>query len=275
MMDVNVYLRGGGTRLAAYLGALRQIEEQGGHVAAWAGASAGGLLAAVLASGYEHDRAIDLMMSTDFRQFRDFRPIGALSRYGLYAGKKLEKWLHRVTEARRFKDLDTHLAIMALDIETGQPQIFSNTNTPDALLATAIRCSVSIPGVFAVRRLNGRVFIDGGLAKAQEAQLFPNNSLPCVTIRLVRSESRRAAPGKFGFAAYVHRLAELLFDAVDNTRVPGSDWKRTLIVQTGAHAAFDFNLSTDQKHELYTMGYEQCRQYLDLKAVATEPARGD
>ena len=274
-MDLNVYLRGGGTRLAAYLGALRRIEEQGGQAATWAGVSAGGLLAAVLASGYTHDRAIDLMMSTDFRQFRDWRPTAMFRRYGLYAGKKLEKWLHEVTEDRCFKDLDVPVAIMALDIETAKPYIFSNQSTPETTLATAVRCSVSIPGIFALRRLNGRALVDGGLAHVDEAELFADNTPPCVTIRLVRQCPRRPAPEKFGFVTYVRRLAEMLFDAVDNVRVPGDHWQQSLIIKTGAFAAFDFELSTEDKQALYRMGYEQCGKYLDLNALAPERARGE
>ena len=97
-MEFNLYLSGGGTRLAAYLGALREIEERGGRVAQWAGSSAGGLLAAVLASGYSHEQALSLLMRTDFRQFLDFRPTGVLRRYGIYAGKRLEKWLQSPCE---------------------------------------------------------------------------------------------------------------------------------------------------------------------------------
>ena len=66
-MELNVYLRGGGTRLPAYLGALRQIEEQGGHVRAWAGVSGGGLLAAVLATMLISAGVISHLMNVENR----------------------------------------------------------------------------------------------------------------------------------------------------------------------------------------------------------------
>lgn len=266
-MDLNVYLRGGGTRLPAYLGALRQIEEQGGQVRAWAGVSGGGLLAAVLASGYDHEQAVELMMNTDVRQFSDLRPWAWFRHFGIYAGRKLEKWLKQVTEARRFKDLDVPLAIMAMDINTHKPFIFSNQNTPDVLLATAIRCSVGVPGLFAIRRLHGRPLIDGGLVHAQDRDLFPPNDRPTVTMRIVRDQPRRLDEGRFGLGTYIRRLAELLFDAVDNARVRGDEWKKSLIIQTGHYAAFDFKLTNADKQTLYQMGYDQCRQHLDLKAI--------
>ena len=267
-MDINVYLRGGGTRLAAYIGALQGIEEQGGRVVAWSGVSAGGLLASVLASGYSYSQALDLALKTDFRQFLDFRPSGVLRRYGIYAGKKLEKWLNEVTEGRRFGDLTVPLSVAALDIQTGEPYVFSTEKTPDALLATAIRCSVSIPGIFAVNKLNGQVLIDGGLADVAESEMFPDTMRPCVTIRLVHAKSQRNEDEKFGLGTYVRRLAELLFDAVDNARVSADRWKQTLLIQTGKYAAFDFEMSADDKMALYHAGYEQCGKFLDLDAIA-------
>ena len=273
-MELNVYLRGGGTRLASYLGALRQIEEQGGRVRGWAGVSAGSLVAAFFAAGHTHQDAVDLLMDTDFRQFRDFRPTATFRRYGLYAGEKLEQWLTQITEGRRFQDLEVPLAIIAYDIESNQPVVFSDRNTPDALLATAIRCSATVPGLFALHRVNDQPLIDGGLAQVDEQVLFPWGRHPCVTIRLVRKRPRRSDEQKFGFGTYVRRLAELLFDAVDNVRVPSDRWRQTLIIQTGAYAAFDFNLTGEDKQALYQMGYEQCREYLDLNALAAETTDG-
>jgi hypothetical protein len=102
---MNVFLVGGGTRLAAHLGALKAIEEQRGPVGAWAGASAGSLIAAVRAAGFSHGMAVDLMLETHYRQFFDVRPLEIFRGYGLCSGKRLEKWLNVVLRGIRFKDL--------------------------------------------------------------------------------------------------------------------------------------------------------------------------
>ena len=268
-MDLNMYLRGGGTRFPAYIGALRRIEEQGGRVVAWSGVSAGGLLAAVLACGYSYSRAMDLAIATDLRQFLDFRPTGVLRRYGIYSGDRLEKWLGEVTEGRCFADLDVPLSITAMDIEAGEPYFFTAARTPDVSLAKAIRCSVSIPGLFAVNKLNGHVLIDGGLAEADESELFPDAGRPCVTMRLVRDRAPQREDRKFGLGIYIRRLAELLFDAVDNARVPAESWKQTLLIKTGEYAAFDFELTAEDKQAMHDMGYQQCGEYLDLNAIGS------
>ena len=271
-MDLNVFLCGGGTRLAAYLGALRDIEERGGRVTHWAGSSAGALLAAVLACGYSHQQALNLLMKTDFRQFLDFRPAGVLRRYGIYAGKRLENWLNTALEQRQFKDLRKPLSVIALDIEAARPFVFSKELTPDAHLATAVRCSVGIPGVFAIRRYTGRTLVDGALAQIEESNLFPDlSSRPLVTIRLVRDRpARTARSGRFGLAAYVTQVASIMLDAIDQARVAAAQWKNTLLIDTGPYSSINFELSRDDKQTLYRMGYDQSRKYLDLQAISSK-----
>lgn len=85
-MQTDVFLQGGGTRLAAHLGALRAIDECGGRIAAWSGASAGSLVAAVMASGFMPAMAFDLMLETDYRQFLDMRPMSLFRGFGLCSG---------------------------------------------------------------------------------------------------------------------------------------------------------------------------------------------
>ncbi len=279
-MDLNIYLSGGGTRLAAHLGALRDIEERGGRIAHWAGSSAGALLAAVLASGYSHQQALDLLMGTDFRQFLDFRPSGVLRRYGIYSGKRLEKWIGTALQHRCFADLDTPLSVVALDIESGRPFVFSKELTPQIPLAAAVRCSVSIPGVFAIRRLEGRTLIDGALAHIDEPDLFPDTTRPLVTIRLVRDRfaQKTNTMSRFGLATYIMQVASLLLDSVDRARVASGQWNNTLLIDTGSYSSIDFELTVDDRQKLYHMGYDQSRRFLDLEAVTgpTPPqARGE
>lgn len=273
-MDLNICLLGGGTRLAAHLGALHGIAEQGGHVSGWAGASAGSLVAAVRACGYTHEMAVDLMAETNYRQFLDVRPIGLIRGYGLCSGRRFEKWLDGILEGKRFGDLDTHLAVVCTDIQSGEPFIFSNERTPEAKVATSVRCSIGIPGVFAVRRLHGGILIDGSLATIDDEMLFPDSPNQTVTVRLVRNQAAKLAPtAGFGLATYVQRIAGMLLDAADEPSISGDKWDNTLLVRTGGHSSVNFDLSTEERGELYQMGHEQCMKFLNLRERALSAAQ--
>ena len=269
--ELHVCLMGGGTRLSAFLGAIRAIEEQGGQVVGWAGASAGALLGSVLASGYSHERAVDLMNRTDFRKFQDFRLFGLFRNYGLYAGANLERWLDDVLESKRFADLSVPLAIVCTDIQEGEAKVFSKETTPDVKVSSAVRASVGIPGVFAVHRHGGRILVDGWLSRIDDASLFSTQQRPLVTMRLVRNPKEKAPkPKSFGVASYIRQVANILLDAVDDTRVAVDRWRRTLLIDTGHHSSINFDLTEEEKESLYRMGYEQCHKYLDLEALLAD-----
>lgn len=268
----NVFLLGGGTRLAAHLGALQAIEEHAGPVRGWAGASAGSLVAAVRAAGYSHDQAVELMLETNYRQFFDVRPLELLRGYGLCSGKRLEKWLNVVLRGARFSDLKSHLAIACTNIETGAPQVLSPIETPDVNVAAAVRCSVGIPGLFAVKRLNGAVLVDGGLTPIDEGLLFPPQSGSVLTIRMLRDRQSRPMRTGFGWASYVQRIASLLLDAGDDPRFSAPPTQSLLTIRTGGHSAVDFDLTPHDKRDLLRSGYEQCLEHLRAEWSAPRPA---
>jgi NTE family protein len=264
-MSFNVFLLGGGTRLAAHLGALEAIERTVGKIDRWAGASAGSLVAAVRASGHSHEQAVELMLSTDYRQFFELRPLELLRGYGLCSGRKLEKWVHVVLKGARFRDLEAPLSIVTTDIVTGEPFLFSNDATPDAFVSEAVRCSVGIPGLFTVKRLKDVVLVDGGLTPIDEAQLFPAEAnARTLTIRLVRDKVVKAMQvgGMFGWASYAQRIASLLLDAGDDPRCFPSHSDRVLSIRTGPHSAVDFDLTENDKRDLYDRGFRQCQELL-------------
>lgn len=256
-MHCNVFLLGGGTRLAAHLGALKALEERGGRIAAWAGASAGSLVSAVRASGYTSAQAFDLMLNTDYRKFFDVRPLGLIRGYGLCSGKPFEKWLDGVTGGKCFQDLDVPLSVVCADVDTGEAYICSNDLTPDMKISTAVRCSISIPGIFAVRRVNGSILVDGSLARVEPSMIFPNSSVPAIAVRQVRNQAARMTQaGPPGFTDYVKRVADLILNATDDRSSPEL-WEHNLFIRTGHHSPVNFDLTSDDKHELYEMGYQQ------------------
>ena len=261
-MKSHVFLLGGGTRLAAHLGVLRAIEEQFGPIAAWAGASAGSLVAAVRASGFNHEMAVDLMMDTNYRQFFDIRPLGLIRGYGLCSGKKFEKWLDGVLCGICFEDLDVPLAIVCSDVETGEPYIFSKEKTPKIKVATSVRCSISIPGVFAIRPVNGDILIDGSLAKVDPTMLFPTDHAPSIVVRMLRDRVAKLMNRRgFGFSTYVQRVADMILDATED-RISPELWTHDVLIRTGHHSPVNFDIAEDGRRKLYQLGYEQCLQHL-------------
>jgi len=265
-MSWNVYLHGGGTRLAVHLGALKALEEHNADITAWAGTSAGSLVAAVMACGYSHQAAFELMMETDYRMFLDRSALRMLRNYGLCSGRKFESWLDNVLGGARFKSLDRPFAVVATDVATGNARIFSHDHTPEIKIATAVRCSIGIPGIFGVRRLGAEAFIDGAFAAVDPAELFPNPNAPSAVVRLHRDPAAELPRKRLGLAAYIGRVMEIMLRCADDLCCP--EWfthdLRLAIDHSGPMA---FGMAAEEKQQLYEQGYQKSRRMLGESPV--------
>ncbi|MFY9150284.1 MAG: patatin-like phospholipase family protein, partial [Smithellaceae bacterium] len=195
---VGLVLSGGGARGAAHIGVLRVIEELKIPLHCIAGTSIGAIVGGMYAAGLSPDDIEKVMTSMDWNNiFRDkppssdmtFRRKQDASQYlidfdlgikdgrlampkGLLQGQNLNMLLKSVLlHTESISDFD-HLGVpfraVAADIETGEAVVLGKGE-----LVSAIRASMSIPGVFAPVEIDGKMLVDGGVS----------NNLPVDTAR--------------------------------------------------------------------------------------------
>jgi len=262
MLDLNVFLLSGGTRVPVHVGAVKALEQGGARVAAWAGVSGGSLVAAVFACGYSSDEAAKLMLRTDYRRLLDPSPISLIRRLGLYAGRRMQRWLDHVFHGRTFRDLDAPLSVLATDVATGEPFIFSRETTPDVKLATAVRCSTSLPGIFAIPHVDGRALVDGCFAAVTPQMLFPNPQRTSFVVRMEETEPPRTVPqSSLSRRGYVFHVANMILRNLKPLSHPEL-WDYHVRVPVGSAASLKFHLTPDQKRDLFDRGYNTCRNVL-------------
>src|SRR6187549_3229601 len=186
---IGLVLSGGGARGAAHIGVLKVLEENHVPVDAIAGTSMGAVVGGLYASGLSAADIERVMTSVDWQDaFRDrparadlnFRrkledqtylvkfPLGLkggefrLPR-GLVQGQKLTQILRGLTlpvaPIADFDDLAIPFRAVATDIVTGDRVVLDHGD-----LTTAMRASLSAPGVFSPVDSEGRMLVDGGLS---------------------------------------------------------------------------------------------------------------
>lgn len=171
-------LGGGGSRGAAHIGVLRVLEREGIRVAAVAGSSIGGLIAAVYAAGYSPDEIEErLAVLQNTRLFRH-PPRVPNALIGLDG---VASELSAVLGDIRFEDLEIPLAVTALDVASSEEVIIREGSVMEAVLAT-----IAIPGVFPSRAINGYELVDGGLSNPVPVQVARSLAprLPVVAVAL-------------------------------------------------------------------------------------------
>jgi NTE family protein len=186
---VGLVLSGGGARGAAHIGVLKVLEENHVPVDAIAGTSMGAVVGGLYATGLSAADVERVMTSLDWQDaFRDrpprtdlnFRrkqedrnflvkfPLGLKGRKfrlprGLVQGQKLTQTLRALTlpvaQVQSFDDLAIPFRAIATDIVTGDRVVLDHGD-----LTTAMRASLSAPGVCSPVEVDGRLLVDGGLS---------------------------------------------------------------------------------------------------------------
>lgn len=193
--SVDLVLEGGGVKVIALIGAIRALEENGYTFERISGASAGSIVAALVAAGYSMSELEETFSNLDYKKFADAGPLSRLgiigktasliSKKGVYEGAYMRSFMYELLAkkgVRTFGDLklaaadkshtihdDYKLVILAADITRGTlarlPWDYADygLNPDDQLVADAVQASASLPFFFKPVKLKNSYLSDGGI----------------------------------------------------------------------------------------------------------------
>ena len=197
---IGLVLAGGGALGMAHVGVLKVLEEQRIPIAFVAGTSMGSIVGAAYATGQtvpEMERVLiesnwdEIFSDSVAREELPYRTKAGYNReiygdtkisledgklvtpFGVVQGQRLLPVLQRLysnapASPSDFNKFRIPLRVVAADIETGQAVVVAKGDLP-----TAVRASMSVPGVFAPVEMDGRLLVDGGVV----------NNLPMDVVR--------------------------------------------------------------------------------------------
>ena len=154
---VGLALGGGGARGIAHLGVWQRLRELGVEFHCIAGTSIGAIAGAIIAAG-RVDEALKWCAESDWKKLPKLFMETQFTSKALTKGTRVEKLLAELVGAKAFDELSTRFAAVATDLNTGERIVMQ-----DGDLLSAVRASMSIPGVFRPVERDGRILIDGQL----------------------------------------------------------------------------------------------------------------
>jgi len=153
---IGLALGGGAARGFAHVGVIQVLEEAGIKPDLVTGTSAGSLVAALQASGRTGSQLQRIADTMDEATFADWT-LPLFSR-GMLRGDALARYVSQQVGGRRIEDLPLPLGIVATDLHSGQAVLFQRGD-----IATAVRASSAVPGLFQPVPISGHEYVDGGL----------------------------------------------------------------------------------------------------------------
>ena len=151
-------LSSGGARGSAHVGVLKVLEEYGIVPDVIAGSSMGAQVGGAYAAGAPLADLEDLFRSSSSgRVIRTLMPTIPWS--GWSSGREVSRFLRRLVGDRRIEDLPVPFAAVATDLQSGLPVAIES-----GPLASAIRASLSVPGLFTPVWIDEHLLIDGGVS---------------------------------------------------------------------------------------------------------------
>lgn len=152
---VALVLSGGGARAFAHVGAVRVLRGAGVPIDAVCGTSMGAIVAAGVAAGWG-DEEIDTRMRSAFVTSNPLDDI-ALPLVAMTRGCKVDRRLEEQFSGWDIADLPIPFFCISADLATGTHVAHRRGHLP-----TALRASISLPGVLPPVTVGGQVLVDGG-----------------------------------------------------------------------------------------------------------------
>ncbi len=113
------------------------------------------------------------------------KSIGGLAPQGLVSTEPIQRTIRRAAAHGLRPDgwvAHPNCWAVACDYQSGERVVFGSTGAPPAHVAEAVAASCSIPGFFQPVRINGRLYVDGGLHSMSNADLLAACSLDLVVV---------------------------------------------------------------------------------------------
>nr|WP_314541053.1 patatin-like phospholipase family protein [uncultured Massilia sp.] len=157
-VKIGLALGGGAARGFAHIGVIKALEAQGIRPDIIVGTSAGSVVGALYASGYDGFSLQKIALEMDEATISDWAIPFFGKSTGVLKGDALQAYVNKAVRNQPLEKLKIPFGAVATDLKTGKPILFRRGNT-----GMAVRASSAVPGVFQPVTIGGVTYVDGGL----------------------------------------------------------------------------------------------------------------
>lgn len=189
-----------------HAGFLTGLADAGIQPTAYAGTSAGGMVAAFAAAGMPLRKLEELLLKQTRKNFWDPDPIGAVKELrrghgftGLLKGERFRRQLEEHLPVRTFEELKYPLLLVAANLSEGTHDVFTSGE-----LAPRVHATCAYPGLFRAVPIDTHYYWDGGLVDKAPALALSQSAigkeLDALLVHYLPSRTRKVLGGPLVYA---------------------------------------------------------------------------
>ncbi|GEM_PF-574142 len=151
-------LGGGGAKGLAHVGIFKELEKNNIPIDFIAGTSIGAAVGGLYARHLDSDKLHSETKEISLNSPTSISDLNIIPKYSIYKGKKLDSYIHKFTQDRDIEDLWIPFICISSNLTNPQMVLHSSGS-----LSTAVRASISVPGLFPPVIIDGQIHVDGGI----------------------------------------------------------------------------------------------------------------
>ena len=290
MVIQNLIFEGAGINGMAYIGVIRELEEQKliNDITYIAGTSSGAFMAVMICLGYTSYELEDFIKTLDINQVVSancFQKLyNLITGWGLYSRKPLRKKLEilfnnkynkNITFSELYRATGKFLVITVSDVINKESVYVHPYNNPNIPVLDILLASISAPIVFKLDRKT--YFVDGGLTDNYPIWIFSDytllreekyNELRNMTIpeNTLGIKILEEVDYKINnIISYILSIFNSMSQQLENVVRPEHYDVQTIGLEGRITDAFNFDLTNEQIDDLIQYGRKETRKYLESR----------
>jgi len=247
MKKVGLALGGGGVRGTAHIAYLEAMEQCGIKPQIISGTSAGAIVGALYAGGFNPQDILGLLDGFLGKERRRILPLMRKRKNGGLIAAFARDYFERILPKKRFEELDIPLKIVTTNFHTLEEKVFEHGDILPALMG-----SIAFPNVFIPQYVQGEYYMDGGATNIVPFDIIRSSCdvLIAIDVSLVRS-NQFSLSTKNALRATWAATHETLISAKQK-QTPVEIFERP-----------SFSKAATMEFHKYKMVYQQAQEYKD------------
>lgn len=162
-------------RGCAHIGVLKRLEELSLQPQFISGTSIGAIIGALIADGYTANEIQDIFVTSKFGF--DFNYLRFSE--SLLSSKRIEEILKRHLRSKTFEGLSASFYVCVTDYQTGRAEYLHQGKLLPAVLASS-----AIPILYKPVKIDGKLFVDGGVSRNLPTAPLKDKNLPILGVHV-------------------------------------------------------------------------------------------